>query len=173
MLLRLAGAAVVVAGSAALGFYYAAQEAFRVQHLMEFKKALLILSSEIEYMRTPLPAACSNIAKRTGKPVGPLLAHFSELLLQNEGETAYQLWIQALNTHKDHTFLANEDWNVIEGFGKTLGYLDRQMQQNAISYVVEYIDDKATSLQVQSDKNKRMFRSLGIIGGLLLAVVLW
>ena len=157
----------------ALGFYFAAQEKLRVQDLQEFKKALMILSSEIEHMRTPLPLACANISKRTAGTVSILFEQFSDLLSHEAGETAYQLWLQALESQKKRSYLATEDWDAIENFGKTLGYLDKQMQQSAITCTVEYIDEKTTSLQTQSDKNSRMYRSLGIIGGLLLVVVLW
>ena len=173
MFATIAGAVTLIAGCAALGFYLAAQEGFRVQDLQEFKKALMILSSEIEHLRAPLPIACANIAKRTKEPVSALFTQFSQLLTENEGETAYQLWMQAMGGQKSRAHLAAEDWDVLEGFGKTLGYLDKQMQQSAIAYAVEYIDEKTASLQAQSDKNKRMYRSLGVIGGLLLAVLLW
>jgi len=173
MLPTIAGTIALIAGCTALGFYYAAQEGFRIQDLQEFKKALMILSSEIEHLRTPLPIACANIAKRTKTSISPIFAQFSKLLTENEGETAYQLWSQVLEDHKKRTYLALEDWDVLEGFGKTLGYLDKQMQQSAITVTVDYINDKTTSLQTQSDKNRRMYRSLGVIGGLLLVVLLW
>jgi len=173
MFTSLAGALIIVAGCAAIGFYFAAYEGFRVADLQEFKKALLILSSEIEHLRSPLPQACENIARRTKAPISDLFHDFSESLTSNQGETAYQLWTQALSDNKKATHLAAEDIDVIEGFGKTLGYLDKQMQQSAITQTIEYINDKTVSLQSQSDKNKRMYRSLGIIGGLLLVVVLW
>ncbi|MCL2572894.1 MAG: stage III sporulation protein AB [Defluviitaleaceae bacterium] len=173
MIPTLAGAVALVVSCAGLGFYFAAQEGFRINDLQEFKKALMILSSEIDHLRTPLPIACANIAKRIKEPIGGLFSHFSNLLKENEGETAYQLWAQTLDAHKKQTYLASEDWDVIEGFGKTLGYLDKQMQQSAITVTVDYINEKTTSLQTQSEKNKRMFRSLGVIAGLLLVVVLW
>ncbi|MCL2840165.1 MAG: stage III sporulation protein AB [Defluviitaleaceae bacterium] len=173
MLLRIVGVIAVMIGSIGLGFYYAAKEGFRVQDLLEFKKALLILSSEIEYMRSPLAVACSNIAKRTSLGTSFMFEHFAGTLTGGDGETAYQLWMGAMDATKKKSFLVDEDWSVVEGFGKTLGYLDKQMQQNAITYAVSYIDEKAAALQVQSDKNKRMYRSLGIIGGLLITVVLW
>jgi len=169
----IAGALALVAGCTALGFYFAAQEGFRVQDLQEFKKALMILSSEIEHLRAPLPIACANIAKRTKAPVSEIFSQFSNLLTENEGETAYQLWSQAIEGQKKRSYLAAEDWDVLEGFGKTLGYLDKQMQQSAITVTIDYINEKTTSLQTQSDKSRRMYRSLGVIGGLLLVVLLW
>ena len=173
MFTSIAGAVAIIVACAALGFYYAARESFRIHDLQEFKKALMILSSEIEHLRSPLPMACSNIAKRTKGLVSAMFASFSESLTENEGETAYQLWTQAIQKHKSGAFLAEEDWEALESFGKTLGYLDKQMQQSTITSTVEYIEEKTTSLQLQSDKNKRMYRSLGVIGGLLIAIVLW
>ena len=169
----IAGALALIVSCGALGFYFAALEGFRIRDLQEFKKALMILSSEIEHMRAPLPMACANIAKRTREPVSSLFLNFSALLADNVGETAYQLWTAALDQQKKRAYLAAEDWDVIEGFGKTLGYLDKQMQQSAITATVEYINEKTTSLQTQSEKSRRMYRSLGFIGGLLLVVVLW
>ena len=173
MLLRIIGALAVVSGCAGLGMYYAARENFRTSELSEFKKALLILSSEIEHMRSPLAIACANISKRTSAATGQLFENFSHSLSAGEGETAYQLWMSAADTVREQSFLAAEDWDVIEGFGKTLGYLDKNMQKNAIEYTVGYINDKTAELQQQGDKNKRMYRSLGIIAGLLVTVVLW
>jgi len=160
-----------MAGSVGLGMYYSAKEGFRVQDLLEFKKALLILSSEIEYMRSTLSEACANISKRTSFGISPIFADFSQLLAQGEGESAYQLWLTAMQNQS--TFLAQEDRAVLEDFGKTLGYLDKQMQKNAIEHTVTYIDEKTTTLQAQSSKNKRMYQGLGVIGGLLITVVLW
>ncbi|MCL1842572.1 MAG: stage III sporulation protein AB [Defluviitaleaceae bacterium] len=173
MFLRVAGTLLIMAGSVGLGMYYAAKESFRVQDLLEFKKALLILSSEIEYMRSTLAEACANIAKRTGLGVAPIFEHFSQLLAGGEGETAYRLWLTAMDAGREGIFLAAEDFVVLEDFGKTLGYLDKQMQKNAINYAVSYIDEKAAALQAQSDKNKKMYRSLGAIGGLLITIVFW
>ena len=173
MILRIAGAFAIMLGSAGLGLYYSSKESFRIHELQELKKALLILSSEIEYMRAPLNIACANIAKRTEATIGTLFSTFTELLTNSEGETAYQLWVIATDGIKSKTFMTDEDLSVIDGFGKTLGYLDKHMQQNAINYAINYIDEKVVSLQTQGDKNKRMYRSLGVICGLLIIVVLW
>jgi len=173
MLLRLIGALAVIGGCVGLGMYYAAKESVRAGELLEFKKALLILSSEIEYMRSPLTVACSNIAKRTNALVSVIFSTFSESLATGEGETAYRLWVSAVESVKEASYMSHEDWDVIESFGKTLGYLDKNMQQNAIDYAINYIDEKAVELHLHGSKNKRMYRSLGVIGGLLVTVVLW
>ena len=173
MLLRIIGSLAVLAGCTGLGLYFSSKDGFRIGELLEFKKALLILSSEIEYMRTPLNTACGNIARRVALTAQTMFQRFAELLALSEGETAYQLWATSLNGIREKSFIAPEDYDVLDGFGKTLGYLDKQLQQNAINFAVNYIDEKVAALQTAGDKSKRMYRSLGVICGLLITVVLW
>jgi len=172
--IRVLGMVLTLAASAALGLYLSSLAKFRQQDLLEFKKALLILKSEIEYIAAPLPEAISNIASRTSNPVSKIFTHFAQSLRDNdEGETAYQLWIEAIQAHKKESFLKKGDWELIEGFGKTLGYLDKQMQIDSIKFTTDYLDSQVAELQAVGDKNQKMYRSLGVIGGILLLVVFW
>jgi len=173
MLLKILGAMAVVAGCAGLGFYIAAKEGFRIRELLEFKKSLLILASEIEYKKNPLNTACENIANRTEGIVAKLYENYSVLLAESQGETAYRLWMLALENMQKKSFYTAEDIAVFDSFGKTLGYLDKPMQLNAINYSINCIDEKVAALQAAGDKNKRMYRSLGAIAGLLIIVLLW
>jgi stage III sporulation protein AB len=172
MMLRVLGALLVVLAGGVTGYFLSGREIFRIQDLSSFKKALLILASEIEYLKTPLSEACLNIAKRTDKPVSNIFEEFAGLLTE-EGVGAGEVWARTVAANRKRTFLTEEDVNVLESFGKTLGYLDAQMQLNSIAYVTDYIEGKINSLREQSDRNKRMYRSLGWIGGGLIAVVLW
>jgi len=174
MAVKIIGIILTLGASTALGLYLASLGAFRQQDLLEIKKALLILKSEIEYIATPLPQAMANIAARTASPIAQLFAYFANSLKQNEdGETAYRLWISAIEAHKKRAFLHEEDWEIIGNFGKTLGYLDKQMQVDSIHFTIDYLDAQISQLQESNAKNKRMYQSLGVIGGILLLVVFW
>lgn len=173
MLIRFAGAIALISGCTLLGLYYAAKEGYRISDLSEFKKALLILASEIEYMRTPLPQACINISTKTSGAISAMFEIFADYLGKNNSETAYRLWSKAAEETLQAAYLTAEDRQTVDSFGKTLGYLDKQMQKNAIDLAVSYIDEKTNALYAMQDKNTRMYRSLGVLGGLLLTVVLW
>lgn len=170
---RIIGMILTLSTSTALGLYLANLTSFRLKDLLEFKKALLILKSEIEYAATPLPEAMANIAARTVMPISQLFEDFSSSLRQNKGETAYRLWLAAIEANKKESFLKPEDIEIIEGFGKTLGYLDKEMQKETINFTLDYINGQVSELQEMKVKNQRMYRSLGLIGGILLLVVFW
>ena len=173
MLLRVLGVIAIMTGAVGLGFYYSARDGFRISELREAKKAFTILAAEIEYMSSPLSTACQHIAQRTSHTIGQLFSHFSQLIENNTQGTCDLMWAQSLDYVREKSFMSVEDFSVLEGFGKTLGYLDKAMQKNAISYTVDYINQKVTHLESHVPKNKKMYRSLGIIGGLALATILW
>jgi stage III sporulation protein AB len=173
MVIRWLGAVLIALSGMALGRYYTNAQKYRLQELTEFKKALLILASEIDYMQTALPEAAARIAQKTSGMINALFFDFAESLTQNNHETAYHTWCQALDKHKGGAHLCNEDWAHLDDFGKTLGYLDKKMQLNAIKLAVEQADIKISALQAGMEKNKGLYQNLGLLGGLLLAVVLW
>lgn len=171
--IRIVGMIITLAASSALGMYLASRAVFRKHDLLEIRKALSILKSEIEFAASPLPEAMANIAARTTGPISDIAGHFAARLKNNDGETAYDLWLYSIESHKKSSFLTEEDTEVLGGFGKTLGYLDKQMQADSIKFTMDYIDTQVTEIQEGSQKNQRMYKSLGVIGGILLLVVFW
>ena len=172
MIPKILGAALVCASSALLGIYFARLDSFRRGDLNEWKKALLILRSQIAFAALPLPEAMSAASGRVSGSVSQSLALFAERLQSRDSADVYSIWVNTLNECKSNSYLKQEDWEWLGNFGKTLGFLDRSMQLNSIDLTVSYIDGKSEMLASQSEKNKKMFSSLGILGGMLIVVIL-
>jgi len=172
MILKIAGAVLIMASSTLLGLYFAQLDGFRISDLNEWKKALLILRSQIAFTALPLPEAMGMIAERVGVPVSKALSRFSVRLLGRDSADIHSVWMETLRDTAYGSHLKQEDWEWLNNFGKTLGFLDKDMQLNSIDLTISYIDGKTEVLSVQSEKNKRMFGSLGILCGMLTVIVL-
>ena len=172
MILKIAGAVLVLASSALLGLYFAQLDGFRISDLNEWKKALLILRSQIAFASLPLPEAMGAVAERVGAPVSRALSQFARQLSDRNDADIYSVWTNTLRGSVSGSHLKQEDWEWLYNFGKTLGFLDKDMQLNSIDLTISYIDDKSEALSVQSEKNKKMFGSLGILCGMLTVIVL-
>ena len=173
MYLKIIGSLLVVMSSALLGFYFAYKEEFRIKDLSELKKALGILKSEIEFARTPLPEAFLHISERVEKSVGGIFYEMANKLSKKGSDSISDIWTEVFLESTKKTYFASEDLELICSFGKTLGYLDAQMQSNTIAMITDNIDTKIQFLTELSIKNKKMYRSLGVLGGILLCVVLY
>ena len=172
MILKIVGAVLVLSSSTLLGLYFSRLDDFRISDLNEWKKALLILRSQIAYASMPLPEAMGVTADRVGAPVSRALSRFSALLSGRDNPDVCSVWIDALRGSAPGSYLKREDWDWLYNFGKTLGFLDREMQLNSIDLTVSYISGKTETLSAQSGKNRKMFGSLGILCGMLTVIIL-
>jgi len=172
MLLRVVGAVLVCSSSTLLGMYLARLDQYRAIDLNEWKKALLILRSQIDFAAVPLPEAMNITSERVGEPVSGTLKLFAQRLLSKDSADVYSIWTNTIKDELKNNYLKQEDYDWLSNFGKTLGFLDRTMQLNSIDLTVSYIDGKTEALEIQSEKHKKMYGSLGILGGLLTVVIL-
>lgn len=172
MFLKVIGGVLVLISSCVLGVYYSFKAEYRINDLFEIKKALLLLISEIEFNLSPIAEATKNISLKVKKPVCDIFSKFSERLGYGNC-SAGELWKLILEEKSQNTYFEKEDIENFISFGQTLGYLDKQQQSNNIEITVNYIDNKISELSEKSKKNKRMFRSLGFLGGFVIMVILF
>ena len=171
ILMRIIGAVIVIGASAIAGVYYGNLETYRMRDLLEFKKALTILRSQIEYARTPLPEAMLAIAVRVRESVGKVFEMCAELLEHERNEKVAHIWAAAVDQYKDALFLTQEDTDQLKDFGAQLGNMDSEAQIMNISMLIDYIDERTALLNQSRDKNKKLYRSLGILGGALIVII--
>ena len=167
------GAVMVFISSTLVGYYLSLRNDFRATDLHELKRALVILKSEIEFAVNVLPLAFENIASKTQGDVSRFFKAVAVELALNSGTVIAQIWQQKAEVELRISNLLPEDIEQVVQFGKTLGYLDTSLQLRGIDILIQYINKTITELEVESTKNKRMLRSLGVIGGLVVVVVLF
>lgn len=170
MILKACGSILLFASCSALGFYMGSRESFRINELGQMKKALTILLSEIEFNNL-LPEAAENISCHTRGVISALFLKFSENLLKKDGTDIPVIWAQTLKDIKAKSYFTSEDIEAFADLGNTFGYMDKKMQVNNIKLVLEYIESETEILYKRRDKNKKMYQSLGILGGLLLVII--
>jgi len=172
MILKILGGVFIMISSGVLGVYYSFKTDYRINDLLEMKRALTMLISEIEFNLSPLAEAMENISSKTGVPIGKIFYEFSKKL-GVDGSSAFEVWKNVLREQAAFTYFASEDIEAFISFGQSLGFLDRQQQKNNINIAVSYIENKISELSEKSKSNKKMCRSLGIFGGAAVMVILF
>jgi len=172
MILKISGMALVLAATVLAGLYYGSFETYRSNDLQELKKALAILKSEIVFSMTPLPEAFANIGARIRKPVADIFFEFAKRLADNRRAPIEEIWQGCIASHASKTYLNKEDISALISFGRTLGYLDRDMQASGIMITIGYIDTAVAALSTTRAKNQKLFASLGVFAGLVTVIIL-
>ena len=88
------------------------------------------------------------------------------------GETLSQICRECAETSLKKSCLASGEKDAFFSLGEHLGYLDLEMQMKQLSLYEENLEEEISRLKEEASVKKRLYRSLGILGGLLLAVLL-
>jgi stage III sporulation protein AB len=172
LMFKIIGSALVILSASLIGFYYSNKENYRIADLEEFKKTLLLLKSEIEFSMTSLPEAMLILSERTSPKFSMFYETIGFRLNEKTGEGISVIWRESVDHALKKTYFAAEDFDFFRSFGDALGVMDRVLQQSSLRMMMDYIDAKTDSLYEASAKSKKMYPSLGILGGILVAVVL-
>lgn len=173
MLIKLIGAICTIIGTTCIGLFLDKLEVYRMNDLKKLKQAFIYLKGEIDYMITPLPLAMEQAGSRIDSNIGKIFTYAGELMSKKSGYNASELWEKAVERYIDDTYLSRADKSILLSFGNALGYLDKEMQKNNINLCILYLEDEMKKLDLHHQKNGRLYRSLGILSGLLIVILLY
>ena len=171
MILKIGGCLFILFSSVVLGVYYSFKTEYRISDLLEMKKAFTLLMAEIQFNLSPLAEAMKNVSSKVKNPVNKIFKEFSDKLGDCD-KNAEELWKCVLLENLKYSYFEKEDIESFISFGKTLGYLDVKQQSNNIEMALSYIELKTSELFEKSQKDKKMYRSLGFFGGVVIMVIL-
>ena len=84
--------------------------------------------------------------------------------------TAKEAWDYAIDI--SNTSINKEDIEVIKGLGKLLGKTDLAGQVSQIELTDKFIDIQIEKAEKEYTKNEKLYKTLGIVSGLALVIVL-
>jgi stage III sporulation protein AB len=168
------GALLVLAAAAALGERQAVRLRRRVGELEEFRLALRLLMAEIGYTATPLPRALDYVAARL--KVSGVRSFFSEvrahLIASGPVDDASSAWSRVAEAKQDTLALDADDWAVLRRVAAGLGALGRDDQVKQLELADAQLSSLAAEAAEVSRRGEKMWRYLGVFGGLAIVILL-
>ncbi len=167
-LIRLVIYALILACCTAIGFLLSQKYRKREIELKEFKSAFNILKTKIRYTYAPLQDIFDDIAKDISANVSNVFRKSASYM--NE-ESATDSWNKAVR--EADISITREDKNVICSLGKLLGQTDMEGQLNEIDLSLSLLDEQIEKAKIEKEKNVKMYKSLGVITGIAIVIVLF
>ena len=85
-------------------------------------------------------------------------------------ENAGDAWVKAYDDVPSN--LIEEDIVILKNLGRLLGQTDIEGQLSQIEVVTQFLDDQLENAKQEKIKNEKMYRTLGIVGGLTISIIL-
>ena len=171
-MLKIAGAGLVIFSCSALGYSKSIHMTRRLQQLREIEKMVFLILGEITYRREALPEALGTVAYRLPEPLAGFLKEVSEAAGQYQGACFQEIFKEKAKTYLSGTALCPKDLEEFLQLGAYLGYLDITMQKNTITLYLEQLKREMENLQREMPAKQKLYRSMGTLGGIFLAIML-
>lgn len=153
--------------SCGIGILFSKKYVNRVNELQEFKTVLNILKTKIRFTYEPLGEIFKEIAGSFSNNVANILNQASNNMKINSAENAWKLAIQTENTS-----ILKEDKEVLLTLGKLLGKTDLEGQVSQIEQTTEFLECQIIKAEKERCKNEKLYKTLGIIIGAGLVIML-
>lgn len=171
-MLKTAGAVLVIFSCTALGYQQSMRLSKRQHQLMEIRKMLLLLLGEITYRRETLPEAMNRISGKIKEPFCGFLREAAQEADRYGGERFSDIFSEKAKSCLKDSQMTKEDLEDFARLGECLGYLDVNMQKNTVELYLELLKKEITQISEEMPVKKKLYQSMGLLGGVFLAVLL-
>ena len=153
--------------STTIGILYSQKYQKRVLELKDFKTALNMLKTKIRFTYAPLKDIFYDISKSIKSKTAMV---FETAYKNMERYNATNSWNNAIN--ETEMSITKEDREIILQFGKLLGKTDIDGQINEIELSLNFLETQIEKAEEEKQKNSKLYKSLGIITGVGLIIIL-
>ena len=148
-----------------LGMLKAKMYENRVLELNKFQSGLVMFKSKLEF---------------TYETIGDVFLEISQIIYENnnnifidtlkDNRDLYISWAEAVDNEKNGFNF--EDKEIIKMFGKLLGKTDINGQLSQIELTQNLIKKQIEKAEYEKDKNSKLYKTLGIISGMAICIIL-
>lgn len=172
MIYKIIGSLVLVAGTAALGVYYAGQYMERLRNLIELKKALMQMQGELRYLHSAMPELLETIGKRMrGVLKRFFLSLASEMEKREQGDFV-SLWDRQIKEKIPDSALEPEAKTLLWEMGRQLADNDRQSKEDGITFALKQLEEMIEKRNKEKQNRLKLYYVCGIMVGVMLTILL-
>lgn len=139
----------------------------RVKELKEFKNILNFMKTKIKFTYEPLEEIFKEIAKENTTQIEKIFGKMSNKINYSQVSDVWPTCIQEADIS-----INQEDKDILKKLGKLLGQTDVEGQVSEIDVTQSFLDIQIEKAEEEKKKNQKMYKTLGVVIGLVFVIIL-
>ena len=169
---RIIGCILIVAAGSGMGLSGSMRLSEQIRTLENLLQMVICLKGEIRCGNASLPDAFYGAAGRMNGKYREFLINAADRMKAGTGEKLSQICRDCAKSSLKKSCLTQEEKDAFFCIGEYLGYMDLEMQMRQLSLYEKNLEEEILKRKEEVSGKKKLYRGLGILGGLLLAVLL-
>lgn len=170
LLFKIMGVAFITLSSAMLGVNRVKSNKDRLNYLEDIQSCMVILENEIRYTQTHLLEIFFKFFKNSDSALQEVFLNTYNLMNEETGCTFKEAWENSIKAKKENFF--GEDIELLESFSECFNNFDIEGQLKIIRLYSKKVSYVLNNSKEEYEKNKKLYKSLGIYAGILISVLL-
>ena len=170
-MIRLIGAAMMIAGASAWGLLGVWRLKARAQTLFSLCAALGEIRNEVACRLTPVPEVIARVSQDGDGPVAAFFRRVEKKLPLLGSVSFGELWRQAAEESPE-MLLRETEKTALSAFGQALGRYDAETQERELSYLLGRFEGFLRDAETEKKRDARMHAALGLAAGLFCVIIL-
>lgn len=170
-MVKIFGGALLIFAMSMVGFSKAEKIKQRYNQLITFRKILIMIQGEIRYNNSTISEALSHVAAHNDGVFKGILENTSVQVNKNTGQSFEQIWSENIGENENKLELNKEDVRIIKEFGKCMGYLDYEMQNKSIDYLISQLQLVIDELNEKMPESIKICRIMGVLAGIFVLIL--
>lgn len=159
---------MIVSVSSYIGVLKSEKYKNRIIELREMKSALNIFKNKILFTYEPIGEIFKQIYSVTNENISQI---FKDFLSKLENMPVSDSWDLAIEENINS--FTKEDKVILKNFGRFLGANNKDGQISEIEMTNEFLNKQIENAEMDRNQNERLYRSLGVIIGIGISIILF
>lgn len=161
-----------ILGGTWIGMFYAERLSRRKRVLGELVRGLQLFENEIYYTRERLEKAAARVSRAGDGAASGFFACFADMLHDHGEEGAGRVWAEAAHGYfRDGDPLNAKDIEALSSMGHQLGCTDIKGQMDNTERTLKELSIRLADAGSMEAQKGRVYRTAGVAGGILCAVL--
>lgn len=158
---------LILIASSMIGKFLSKKYVYRLEELEEMQNALNILKTKIKFTYEPLTEIFNQISQEKSSKIEEI---FENMTYKLEFENVKYSWMDAIQ--EADISITQEDKDILKELGKVLGQTDADSQVNEIEVTESFLNMQIEKAEEARKKNQKMYKTLGVVVGLVFVIIL-
>lgn len=172
-MLKVMGLVLILTAAVGTGYSISRELSLREKNLRQYLMLIISLKGEIRYGNSSLAEAFQRTVPRLQGPFRELAEKLAKELDSVEGITLEQLLCGKHSAEIKNMHVTAEEQKFICSLGNRMGYLDRETEVRQLELYEEELKRHIEEIHTTIPSKKKIYRTLGIMGGFLMVILLW
>src|SRR5690625_5632 len=169
--MKLIGAILFVLTSSWVGFDLSQQYKTRTQQIRLLMQSLQMLEAEMGYSQMPLRQTFSIISKKTKGPIAVFYERLA-VALSEAVDDFILVWDEMVDQLQAESALKQTELDIFKQFGRNLGQHTFSEQQKHIVLAIHHLQHELEEANELRQKYEKVTKSLGILIGIFIVLLL-